>query len=146
MAVVIRLSVGGAKNRPFYKIMVADKRYPRDGRFIEKLGTLNPNLPKDSPERLKLNTDRLNYWLSKGATPSETLAKLFSKNGIENKSIKNILAKRQVSIKKKQAKQKIEAELTAKKAAKEAAKEAKKAAAGAAAAAPAPAAEAPAAQ
>src|SRR5204863_368173 len=70
MALAIRLTRGGAKKRPYYRIVVADSRAPRDGRFIEKLGTYNPLLAKDSPERVTLDADRISHWLSVGAQPS----------------------------------------------------------------------------
>jgi small subunit ribosomal protein S16 len=65
MSLKIRLARGGAKKRPYYRIVVADSRSPRDGKFIEKIGTFNPLLAKDSPERVKLVTERAQYWLSK---------------------------------------------------------------------------------
>ena len=71
MSVKIRLSSGGAKKRPHYAIVVADSRYPRDGRFIEKIGTFDPMKPKDSAERVKLDLDRAKDWLSKGAQPTD---------------------------------------------------------------------------
>ena len=70
MAVAIRLARGGSKKRPYYRIVVADSRNARDGRFIEKLGTYNPLLAKDSPDRVKLDADRVSHWLSVGAQPS----------------------------------------------------------------------------
>ena len=75
MATVIRLSRGGAKKRPFYTIVVTDKRSPRDGRFIERVGTYNPMLAKDHPDRVVLKTERIQHWLSTGAQPSERVAK-----------------------------------------------------------------------
>ena len=72
----IRLSMGGAKKRPIYKIVVADSRFPRDGRFIEKLGFFNPLLPKEKKERMVLENDRIKYWLSKGAKPTQRVARL----------------------------------------------------------------------
>lgn len=75
MATVIRLSRGGAKKRPFYSIVVTDKRSPRDGRFIEKVGTYNPMLAKDHPERVVLKAERIQHWLSTGAKPSDRVAK-----------------------------------------------------------------------
>jgi small subunit ribosomal protein S16 len=75
MALKIRLSRGGAKKRPFYRIVIADSRSPRDGRFIERVGVYNPMLAKDSPERLKINEERIKHWLSHGATPSDRVAK-----------------------------------------------------------------------
>ena len=75
MSVKIRLSRGGAKKRPFYRIVAADSRTPRDGRFIEKLGTYDPMLAKDHPNRLTLNADRIKYWLSVGAQPTDRVAR-----------------------------------------------------------------------
>ena len=75
MATVIRLSRGGAKKRPFYSIVVTDKRSPRDGRFIEKVGTYNPMLAKDHPDRVVLKAERIQHWLSTGAKPSDRVAK-----------------------------------------------------------------------
>ena len=75
MALKIRLSRGGAKKRPFYRIVVADSRSPRDGRFIERLGVYDPMLRKDDPERIRLNEERLKHWLSHGATPSVRVAR-----------------------------------------------------------------------
>ena len=71
----IRMSRGGAKKRPFYKIVVADSRRPRDGKFIEKVGFFNPLLPKDKKERLNLDIERIKYWLAQGAQPSERIAR-----------------------------------------------------------------------
>jgi small subunit ribosomal protein S16 len=71
----IRMSRGGAKKRPFYKIVVADSRRPRDGKFIEKVGFFNPLLPKDKTERLSLDIERIKYWLGQGAQPSERIAR-----------------------------------------------------------------------
>jgi len=82
MAVRIRLSRGGSKKRPFYKVVAADQRAPRDGRFIEKLGTFNPLLPKDHAERFVINEERVKYWLGNGAQPTERLEKLFSNLGL----------------------------------------------------------------
>ena len=69
------MSRGGAKKRPFYKIVVADSRRPRDGKFIEKVGFFNPLLPKDKTERLSLDIERIKYWLGQGAQPSERIAR-----------------------------------------------------------------------
>ena len=82
MALAIRLSRGGRKARPFYRIVVADKRMPRDGRYIEKLGTYNPLLANDDENRVKLVEDRIKYWLSQGAKPSERVAIFLGKAGI----------------------------------------------------------------
>ena len=75
MALKIRLSRGGAKKRPFYRIVVADARSPRDGRFIERVGTYNPMVAKDSDDRVILKEERIKYWLSQGAKPSDRVAR-----------------------------------------------------------------------
>ena len=75
MCLKIRLARGGAKKRPFYRIVVADSRMPRDGRFIERVGTYNPMLPKEHPERIELKTERIQHWLSVGARPSDRVAR-----------------------------------------------------------------------
>ena len=75
MAIKIRLSRGGAKKRPFYRIVVADSRSPRDGRFIERLGTYNPMVPKGHPERIVLKEDRIRHWLGHGAKPTDRVAR-----------------------------------------------------------------------
>ena len=72
----IRLSMGGVKKRPIYKIVVADSRFPRDGRFIEKVGLFNPLLPKDRKERIKIETERVKYWISKGAKPTMRVSRI----------------------------------------------------------------------
>ena len=79
MAVRIRLSRGGSKKRPFYRVVVADQRAPRDGRFIEKLGTYNPLLPQDHEQRFVVDVEKVSAWLKKGAQPTERLQKLFAK-------------------------------------------------------------------
>lgn len=79
MALKIRLARGGAKKRPFYQIVVADARSPRDGRFVEKVGSYNPMLPKESQDRVKLVEDRIKYWLSKGAQPTDRVALFLGK-------------------------------------------------------------------
>lgn len=83
MSVKLRLSRHGTTNAPFYWLVAADSRFARDGRFMEKLGIYNPVLTQDNPERLKFNTDRINYWLSVGAQPSERVVKLLSLLGIK---------------------------------------------------------------
>ena len=75
MSVKIRLSRGGSKKRPFYRIVIADSRDPRDGRFIERVGTYNPMLPKDHPERITLKTERIQEWIGKGAQPTDRVAR-----------------------------------------------------------------------
>ena len=82
MSVRIRLSRGGSKKRPFYRVVAADQRAPRDGRFIERLGSYNPMLPQDHAERFVINEERVKYWLSKGAQPTERLEKLLSNLGL----------------------------------------------------------------
>ncbi len=82
MAVRIRLARGGTKKRPFYRIVAADSRSPRDGRFIEKLGTYNPLLPDDHPERVTLNEERIRHWLAHGAQYSDRVARFLDKAGI----------------------------------------------------------------
>ena len=72
----IRLSMGGVRKRPVYKIVIADSRYPRDGKFIEKIGSYNPLLPKDKKERIKVEAERVKYWMSKGAQPTLRVSRL----------------------------------------------------------------------
>ena len=76
----LRLSMGGTKKRPVYKIVVADSRFARDGRFIEKLGFFNPLLPKDKKERVGLEADRIKYWLGQGAQPTTRVARILGEN------------------------------------------------------------------
>tara|TARA_B100001013_G_C24569877_1_gene426121 strand:+ start:628 stop:1065 length:438 start_codon:yes stop_codon:yes gene_type:complete len=85
MSTRIRLSRTGSKNRPFFKIVVADKRNARDGKFIEKLGTYNPLLPKNDDNRIEFDEERVKYWLSKGATPSYKMAIFLSDANIVEK-------------------------------------------------------------
>ena len=82
MALKIRLARGGAKKRPFYRIVVADSRSPRDGRFIEKVGTYNPMLPQDDPARVVLLTERIQHWLISGAQPTDRVALFLGRAGI----------------------------------------------------------------
>ncbi len=82
MALSMRLSRGGRKSRPFYRIVVADKRMPRDGRYIERLGTYNPLLAKDDDNRVNLNEERIKHWLGEGAQPSYRVAVFLGKAGI----------------------------------------------------------------
>lgn len=89
MALSIRLSRGGAKKRPFYRIVVADGRAPRDGRFIEKLGTYNPLLPKDSAERVTLDSERAKHWLSVGAQPTDRVARFLDAAGLLTRAPRN---------------------------------------------------------
>ena len=78
----LRLSMGGAKKRPIYKIVVADSRFPRDGRFIEKLGFFNPLLPKNKKERIGIEEKRVKHWLSKGAQPTIRVARILGELGM----------------------------------------------------------------
>jgi small subunit ribosomal protein S16 len=89
MSLKIRLARGGAKKRPYYRIVVADSRSPRDGKFIEKIGTFNPLLAKDSPERVKLVTERAQYWLSNGATPTDRVARFLDAAGLMKRQPRN---------------------------------------------------------
>jgi len=89
MSVVIRLSRAGAKKRPFYRLVVADSRFPRDGRFIERVGTYDPKKPKDSPERVKLELERIKYWLSKGAQPSDRVLRFLDAAGVKKREPRN---------------------------------------------------------
>jgi len=134
MSLKIRLSRGGAKKRPYYRIVIADSRSPRDGRFIERIGAYNPMVPRDHPERLVLDTERARHWLSVGATPSDRVSRfLADANLVPARFIPKQTKKNQPGQKTQERQQ--------------AAEEAKKAAeeeAAAAAAAPPPAEEAPA--
>ncbi len=89
MAMKIRLARGGSKKRPFYRIVAADSRMPRDGRFIEKLGTYNPLLPKDSEERVKMDAERIQYWISQGAQPTDRVARMLEAAGLKEKAERN---------------------------------------------------------
>jgi small subunit ribosomal protein S16 len=86
MAAVLRLARAGAKKRPFYRIVVADRRAPRNGDFIEKLGTFNPLLAKDNEARVVLNTERAKYWLGVGAQPSDRVNSLLAAAGLTKKA------------------------------------------------------------
>ena len=89
MAIAIRLARGGSKKRPYYRIVVADSRAPRDGRFIEKVGTYNPLLAKDSPDRVKLLNERISHWLSVGAQPSDRVARFLDAAGLKERTARN---------------------------------------------------------
>ncbi len=93
MSVNIRLSRGGAKKRPYYKIVVADSRTARDGKFIERIGSYNPMLPKDSPERVKLDADRARHWLSVGAQPTDRVARFLDAAGLKERAVRQNLKK-----------------------------------------------------
>jgi small subunit ribosomal protein S16 len=89
MAVAIRLSRGGAKKRPYYRIVVADSRAPRDGKYLEQIGTYNPLLAKDDANRVKLNEDRARYWVGVGAQVSDRVARFLDAAGIQERAAKN---------------------------------------------------------
>lgn len=84
----IRLSIGGAKKRPVYKIVVADSRFPRDGRFIEKLGFFNPLVPKNKKDRMKLEVERIKHWMNQGAKPTTRVARLLGEAEITSMPVK----------------------------------------------------------
>lgn len=100
MALKIRLARAGAKKRPYYRVVVADVNSPRDGRFIEKVGTYNPMVDKDHPDRLRLVEDRVKYWIGTGALPTDRVARFLSDKGLIAK------AERRTDTKKSQPKQK----------------------------------------
>lgn len=89
MALVIRMARAGTKKRPFYHIVVADSRSPRDGRFIERLGFFNPLLPKDKTERLKLDLDKVKAWMKKGAQPSDRVMRFLDTTGVAKRTPRN---------------------------------------------------------
>ena len=89
MALKIRLSRGGAKKKPFYRIVVAEATSPRDGKFVEKIGSYNPMVDHDNKERLVIDAERVKYWISKGAKPTLRVSKLISKDGLVDKPIIN---------------------------------------------------------
>jgi len=136
MAIAIRLARGGMKKRPFYRIVVADSRAARDGKFLEKIGTYNPLLPRDDANRVTLDGERAAYWLSVGAQPTDRVARFLDAAGLRTRAAKSNPKKGEPG-----AKAKERAELAAQKEA-----EAAEAAAAAAAAAAAPAEDAPAAE
>ncbi|MGI9440436.1 MAG: 30S ribosomal protein S16 [Parvibaculales bacterium] len=121
MALKIRMSRGGSKKRPFYRIVVADGRMPRDGRFIEKLGTYNPLLPKDNGDRLNLDVARAKHWISQGAKPSDRVARFLDDAGAWTRTPRNNPIKGKPSAK---TLERIEAAQEAKRNAEEAAKQA----------------------
>jgi small subunit ribosomal protein S16 len=88
MSLKIRLSRGGAKKRPFYKIVLADARSPRDGKFLERLGTYNPMLPHDHAERLVLKEERIRHWLGVGAQPTDRVARFFVQAGYSTAAVR----------------------------------------------------------
>ena len=89
MSVVIRLARAGTKKRPIYHVVVADSRYPRDGRFIERLGFFNPLLPKDNEARLKLDLEKVKAWMAKGAQPSDRVMRFLDAAGVKKRETRN---------------------------------------------------------
>ena len=87
MAISIRLSRGGAKKRPYYRIVVADSRSARDGKYLEQIGTYNPLLAKDDENRVRLIEDRVRYWLGVGAQPTDRVARMLDKAGIKERKV-----------------------------------------------------------
>ena len=142
MAIALRLSRGGAKKRPYYRIVAADSRAPRDGKYLEQIGTYNPLLAKDDENRVKLNEDRARYWLGVGAQPSDRVHRFLDAAGILERAARNNPQKAEPGEKaKERAEEKAEKLKEAEEAAKAAEQEAK---AAEAEAAEAPAEEAPA--
>ena len=133
MSVSMRLSRGGSKKRPYYKIVVSNSRAPRDGKYLEQVGTYNPLLAKDDENRVRLVEDRVRYWIGVGAQPTDRVARMLDKAGIKERAATN-------------NPQKAEPGKKAKERAEEKAEKAREAAEAAAAAAAAPAEEAPAAE
>ena len=108
MSMKIRLARGGSKKRPHYSIVATDSRNPRDGRFLEKLGTYNPLLAKDSEERVKFNLERVKYWLGQGAQPTDRIARMLESAGVLDKKVRNnpksaVPGKRMAELAKKKA-------------------------------------------
>jgi small subunit ribosomal protein S16 len=93
MSVSLRLSRGGSKKRPYYKIVVANSRAPRDGKYLEQVGTYNPLLAKDDENRVRLVEDRVHYWLGVGAQPTDRVARLLDKKGVKERAPTNNPAK-----------------------------------------------------
>ena len=108
MAMKIRLARGGSKKRPFYSIVATDSRMPRDGRFLEKLGIYNPLLAKDNEDRIRMNIERIQYWLGQGAQPTDRIARMLEAAGLKEKTTRNnpksaIPGKRMADLAKKKA-------------------------------------------
>ena len=121
MAVAIRLARGGAKKRPYYRIVVADSRNSRDGRFIERVGSYNPLLAKDDPERVKLDKERIEHWISVGAQPTDRVLRFLDAEGMMKREARNNPQKAEPGDKaKERAEERAEKEAAAKEAAEEA--------------------------
>ena len=146
MAIALRLSRGGAKKRPYYRIVAADSRKPRDGKYLEQIGTYNPLLAKDDDKRIQLNEDRARYWLGVGAQPSDRVARFLDAAGIRERAARSNPNKAEPGEKAKERAEEKAAKVAeaeeAKKAAEEEAKAAAEAPAEEAAAEEAPAEEA----
>jgi small subunit ribosomal protein S16 len=142
MSISIRLSRGGAKKRPYYRIVVANSRSPRDGKYLEQIGTYNPLLAKDSPERVKLVEDRARYWLGVGAQPTDRVARFLDAAGIKERAARNNPKKGEPGEKAKERAEERAARIAEAEEAARAAEEEAKAAAAAPAAEAAPAEEA----
>ena len=123
MSVSIRLSRGGAKKRPYYRIVVADTRASRDGKYLEQIGTYNPLLPKDSGERVKLNEDRARYWLGVGAQATDRVARFLDAAGVKERTARNNPNKAEPGEKAKERVEERAAKATAAEEAKQAAAE-----------------------
>ena len=147
MALKIRLARGGAKKRPFYRIVVAEASSPRDGRYVERVGTYNPMVPKDHEQRVTLNNERISFWMSKGAQPTERVQRMLATAGLAPAVEMRDQPKKSAPGQKRmdrEAEAAANAEAAAETAAAEAAAASEAAAAEASAAAEAPAEEAPA--
>jgi small subunit ribosomal protein S16 len=118
----IRLARGGSKKRPFYRIVAADSRMPRDGRYVEKLGTYNPLLAKDDESRVQMNMDRVNYWLGEGAQPTDRISRFLEAAGVMEKKERANMKK---AVPGKKAQERVEEKAAKAEAAAEAAAEAK---------------------
>ncbi len=140
MSLKIRLSRGGAKKHPFYRIVIADSRSPRDGRYVERVGTFNPMVAKDHDDRLKFDADRIKYWLSVGARPTDRVARFLSQHGLVDAPVRHDQTKQHLP--RKKTLERLEAKAEEDKAKAEAAEQAAAAPAEEAAPAEAPAEEA----
>lgn len=118
MSLKIRMARGGAKKRPFYRIVVADSRMPRDGRFIEKIGHHNPMVPKGHPDRIVIDLDRVKHWMDQGAKPSDRIARFLDDAGVVKRTYNE---QPQKSAPGEKAKERLEAKQEKAKAAEEAA-------------------------
>lgn len=145
MAIAMRLSRGGSKKRPYYRIVVADQRAPRDGKYLEQVGSYNPLLAKDSGERVQMNEERVKHWLSVGAQPSDRVARFLDAAGVRERAARNNPKKGEPGDNAKERAEEKATKLAEAEEAKKAAEEEAKAAA-AAPAEEAPAEEAPAAE